>query len=354
MHIMGALENLAISKHEQVVIYQDRDAGYKAIIAIHDTTLGPSLGGCRMRDYNSIDEAFVDVLNLSEAMTYKNSLAGLNIGGGKSVIILQDTIVDRERIFKSFGSLIQSLGGKYITAEDMGTSVEDMSTVLSMTKYVTGKDAKVGGGGNPSPWTAKGVFDGIRACLERRYSSGDYKDRHFVIEGIGSVGYILAKHLAEAGGKLTLFDLREDKLFDACREFGANAAKPDTLYSTNCDVFSPCAIGGTINESTVEKLNCSIVAGAANNQISTAKAEARLNERGIMYAPDFAINAGGVILCADELEVGGYNLSRVEERVGRIYHTVGKILDETKDKAAELPGLVAIRLAKDRIEKARK
>ncbi len=352
---MSILRELVGRKHEQVCFFQDAASGMLAIIAVHDTTLGPSLGGCRMKEYESLDDALFDALKLSEAMTYKNSLAGLNIGGGKSVIFKNSELVqgpDRERIFAAFGRAVASLNGRYITAEDMGTSVKDMSLILKQTEHVSGRDPMIGGGGDPSPHTALGVFDGIRACLERLHNSGDYRGRHVAIQGVGHVGKHLTELLTQAGATLTVADVNEANVQAAVREYGAKAVGVHEILTVDCDIFAPCAVGGTINPQTVDILRCRAVAGAANNQIAGEKTEERLVNRGIMYAPDFAINAGGVILCADELEPGGVSFQRVKERVSRIYGTVCKVIDEARS-TGEMPGRVAVRLAKERIEKTK-
>ncbi len=351
---MSVLGEIKKREHQEVVFHQDKQTGVLSITAIHDTTLGPALGGCRMRKYASIEEALYDVLKLSEAMTYKNSLAGLNVGGGKCVLLTDHTVQEgRKGIFQNFGKFLNTLNGQYITAEDMGTSVSDMSTIQSVSKFVCGRDPKDGGGGDPSPYTAQGLFAGIRACLERYFGSGDYKGKHFVIQGVGHVGERIVKLLAEAGGKLTIYDTSSKVTARVCKEYGAEATTGEQIMSLPCDVFVPCAVGGIINAQTVNKLQCKIVAGAANNQLEGGDTETILSARGIMYAPDFAINAGGVILCADELEEGGFTPKRVNERVEQIYHTVSKILDESKKTSIET-GKIAIRLAKERIEKARK
>ncbi len=353
---MSVLKEIPIRKHEQVSIFQDPATQMLAVIAVHDTTLGPSLGGCRMREYDSVDDALFDALKLSEAMTYKNSLAGLNIGGGKSVIIGNSELIqgkEREKLFLSFGKAVASLDGRYITAEDMGTSVMDMSIILKSTEFVSGRDPLIGGGGDPSPHTAQGCFDGIRACLERLYNSGDYRGRSVAIQGVGHVGVHLAKLLVDAGAKVTISDLNEAQLLSVARELGVQRVAVHEILNVECDIFAPCAVGGTINPQTVDTLRCKAVAGAANNQISDDNTEERLFGRGILYAPDFAINAGGVILCADELEEGGVSFPRVRERVSRIYHTVCRVLDESKT-TGELPGKVAVRLAKERIDRLKK
>lgn len=350
---MTPLNEISERKHEQVVFFHDHDLDLRAIIAVHDTTLGPSLGGCRMRAYASLDEALSDVLRLSEAMTYKNSLCGINIGGGKSVILRDGATKEkRSEILSCFARWVESLGGKYITAEDMGTSVSDMSTIFKSCRFVTGKDPQEGGGGDPSPYTALGIFEGTRACLERAFGSGDYRGRHFAVQGVGHVGSQLVPYLAKAGAEITISDINETHIRMITEQWKVKVVSPGEITRVSCDVFSPCAAGGTINAQTVNELQCKIVAGAANNQIDEPHTERQLAKRGILYAPDFAINAGGVILCASELEPGGYSDAWVRKMVLPIYHTVGKIFDEAR-RTGELPGAIAVRLAKERIEKAR-
>lgn len=348
---MSNLELITQKGHERVAFFQDARSGLLAIVAVHDTTLGPSLGGCRMRPYRSLEDALFDVLRLSEAMTYKNSLAGLDLGGGKSVIVSDSSIRGeaREKLFLAFGERVRSMEGSYITAEDMGTSVGDMSTILKTCDYVAGRDPKTGGGGDPSPYTALGVFGGIRACLEREFGgSVNFEQYHIAIQGVGSVGRNLAKLLAEAGARLTISDTKAEALREVSAELGATVVSPEEIASVECDVFAPCAVGGVINETSVGQLRCRIVAGAANNQILGDKTEQLLAQRGIMYAPDFAINAGGVINCAAELIPGGYSKSWVMEKVELIYGTVGRIIDESQ-RTGEASGDVAVRLAKERI-----
>jgi leucine dehydrogenase len=351
---MGVTDVIVSDDHEQVFFYRDRFVGLTAIIAIHDTTLGPALGGTRMRAYASTDEALTDVLRLAEGMTYKHALCGNNLGGGKGVIVHDSHFKEgRADLLQSYGRAVETLGGKYITAEDMGTSVADMEVVREVTDHVSGFDSEKGGGGDPSPWTARGVFEGMRACLERHHGSPSYAGRHIAIQGIGHVGYHLAKLLAGEGAQLTITDTNPSRLAEASREFGAQVVDPHQILKVPCDVFAPCAVGGIISRETAPRLQCKIVAGAANNQILGEGTEAILQERGILYAPDFAINAGGAILCASEQEPGGYEHGWVETRVKRIYETIAQILDEAT-KREELPVNVAIRLARERIDEARK
>lgn len=346
----SVLTEISKRKHEKVVFIQDREAGLTAVIAVHDTTLGPALGGCRMRDYQSLDEALLDALKLSEGMTFKNSLAGLSIGGGKAVIIGDRAMKEgREKLFEAYGRHVNQLGGAYITAEDMGTTVEDMTVIERSTKFVAGR---ADGSGDPSPHTAHGVFSGMRACMERAFGSDDFKGKHIAIQGVGNVGHHLGQMLVEAGARLTVADTREDVLKSVAKELNAEIATVNDIAAVKCDVFAPCAIGGTVNPQTVGKLNCKVVAGAANNQISGDVTERILIDRGILYAPDFAINAGGVISVAEELEKTP-SVTRARERTTNIYTTIGQILDRAKT-TGELPGSVAVKLAMERIEAARR
>lgn len=350
---MSLLDQIREHEHEQVSFFYDHAQKVTCIIAIHSTVIGPSLGGCRMRKYATLDDALFDVLRLSEAMTYKNSLCGIKHGGGKSVIIADHHLSDgRDELFRTFGTWVDSLGGRYITAEDMGTSVADMSRISKACPHVAGTDPDRGGGGDPSPFTAHGVFAGMQACAERVFGSKDLTKKKIAIQGVGHVGMHLTEILRGAGADLIVSDTNEEALRTARDKFGAAVAGVNDIIATECDIFSPCAVGGTINADSVGRLRCRVVAGAANNQILGEGVEEKLRERNIAYAPDFAINAGGVILCADEFEEGGYTYTRVMQRVSRIYHTVGKILDEAKSTGA-LTGAVAVRLARERIERER-
>lgn len=350
---MSSLALLKDCKHEQVSFFHDEKSGLVSIIAIHSTAIGPSLGGTRINAYSSLDDALFDVLRLSEAMSYKNSLCGINCGGGKSVIIADRNIKDgREALFRAFGRAVDSLGGRYIAAEDMGTSVSDIEVVAQVTKHVAGSDPSHGGAGDPSPYTAIGVFDGIRACAERVYGSGDLSQRTIAIQGVGHVGYFLAKMLRKAGAHLIISDINQEIAQKVAAELNAELVYPEQILDTDAEILSPCAIGGVITPEIAKVLDCKIIAGAANNQLSSVEAEIVLKDRGIVYAPDFAINAGGVILCADELEPGGFSEARVLERVSRIYTTVGAILDRAAANN-QLTGAVALELAKERINRAK-
>lgn len=352
MSVLESVLSPVITKNfEQVSIWSDNKLGITAIISIHSTVMGPSLGGCRVFDYSSIEQAMYDVLRLSEGMTYKNALANLPIGGGKSVIMASsDAMKNRREVFLKFASWVESLGGRYITAEDMGTSVNDIHTISEITKHVSGVNVE-NGGGDPSPFTARGTFLGIKACAEVKFGSPDLQGKSVLIQGLGSVGIHLAEHLNSEGVNLLFSDVSKDKLDYALIKFPkAKVVEIEKVYSTPCDIFSPCAIGGIINEVSAPILPCSIVAGAANNQLSTQACENILMERGIVYAPDFAINAGGVIMCADEVDKSGFNRERVDQRVSMIGGTVKSILEESNRRA--LPaGVVAVQKAEQIIAK---
>jgi len=351
--MMSGLTKLAHDKHEKVCFFHDRATGLQVIIAVHDTTLGPSLGGCRFRNYPSLDDALFDVLNLAEGMTYKSSLAGLNLGGGKSVIVGDNSMVQgREELFLKFAECVESLGGAYITAEDMGTSVEDMTAILQKTKFVAGLGKESGGAGDPSPYTAKGVFEGGRACLERVFGSASYEGRTVAIQGVGHVGYYLGKMLKEEGATLKISDTNEDRLQAAAKEFEAEVVDVDRIHSVSCDVFAPCAIGRTVNETTVGQLNCKIISGAANNIIGGETTKTKLMDRGITYAPDFAINAGGAIAVAQAVHPDGFSHERAIEKVFAIRNTVAQILDRSSETGRP-PGDIAVELAMERVAAAR-
>lgn len=351
---MSLVSEIEERGHERVIFAQDPESGLKAILAVHNTAIGPGLGGCRMHAYPSFDDALFDVLRLSQAMSYKNSLCGINFGGGKSVIIADRCLqAGRNELFKSFGRFVQGLGGIYITAEDMGTSVSDMSIISEECEFVAGRDPNTGGGGDPSPFTALGVFHGMRACLERAFNSGDFSGRSVAVQGVGHVGRYLCELLEKAGSKLYVADPDPKalaELKESVQTFEVVSAEQIPFLPV--DVFAPCARGGIITQKNACQLSCKIVAGAANNQLLDREAGEELTKRDIIYAPDFAINAGGVILCADEFEPGGFTRSRVEKRVKEIYNTISRILDKA-NKNKELTEEVAIHLANERIQKAR-
>ena len=329
--------------YEQLVFCQDRKTGLKAIIGIHDTTLGPALGGTRIWNYESEEEAIIDVLRLSRGMTYKNAAAGLNLGGGKTVIIGDPTNIKSEELFRTFGRYIEGLSGRYITAEDMNTTTKDMSYINEETDFVAGLEGK---SGNPSPVTAFGVFRGILAAANEVYGSDDLTDKVIAVQGLGAVGYTVCKYLVEAGAKLHVTDIRKESIQRAVDDFNATAVDPDEIYSVECDIFAPCAMGAVINDFTIEKLKCKIVAGSANNQLAEAKHGRMLKELGILYVPDFVINAGGVINVYEEIK--GYNAERAMNRASAIYNSCKRIFEISKKE--NIPTYEAAeKMAEDRI-----
>lgn len=340
--------------HEQVVFFNYPDVGLKAIVAIHNTVLGPGLGGCRMRLYPSDEAAIDDVMRLSEGMTYKSALAGLPLGGGKACIIADPAMkVGREALFKKFGECLNHLMGRYITAEDMGTSVADMMLIKSTSKHVVGTDPKLGGAGDPSPWTAEGVFLSMQAAAERVFSTGrSLKGKRIAIQGVGHVGMHLLGHLTEVGADVTVADTNEANIKEAVSKFGAKVASTEAIYEVPCDIFAPCAIGQTINAKTLPRLSCKIIAGAANNQLPDASVYPIITERGILYCPDFVINSGGVICVCAEVATRGGSDSWIRSKINEIFVTTAKVLDESS-RRGKFPEAVAIELAKEVIRAAK-
>lgn len=340
---MKIFDTLASMGHEQVVLCHDESAGYRGIIAIHSTVLGPALGGTRFWKYESDEEAIVDALRLARGMTYKNAVAGLNLGGGKSVIIGDNKAVNREMIFRAHGRFCESLGGRYITAEDVGTSTADMDFVHMETDYVTGL---AGRSGDPSPVTAHGVFRSIQASAKHRWGSDDLTTKTVSLQGAGHVGYYLAKELHEAGAQLIVTDIDAERVKRVVSDFGARAVATDEIYGVQADIFAPCALGAIINDKTIPQLKVEIVAGAANNVLHEERHGNELEERNILYAPDYVANAGGVINVYSEL--AGWSSARAFRKADEIYDTVLKVFE-----IAERDGVptyeAADRLAEQRI-----
>src|SRR3712207_543339 len=327
MRGVQVFERLAEYRYEQLVFCHDKATGLRAIIAIHDTTLGPALGGCRMYPYVSEEDAIVDVLRLARGMTYKAAASGLNLGGGKSVIIGAPE-GKSEELLRSFGRYIETLGGRYIVAEDVGTSTEDMEHIRIETSHVVGVDVTHGGSGDPAPFTAQGVLHGMRACVEEVFGSPSLEERTVAVQGLGNVGYGLCGLPHDEGANLIVTDLREQIVEGAVQEFGAKPVEPDEILSLPCDILAPCALGAVVNETSLSDFRCSIIAGSANNILLEAHHGEALAERGILYAPDYVINAGGLINVADELE--GYDKTRAHKRVARIYDSVKSIIAISK------------------------
>lgn len=337
--------------YEQLIFCQDKTSGLKAIIAIHDTTLGPALGGTRMWNYATEEEAIEDALRLAKGMTYKNAAAGLNLGGGKTVII-GDPLKDKnEEMFRAFGRFIQGLNGRYITAEDVGTTVADMDLIHEETNYVTGISPAFGSSGNPSPVTAYGVYMGMKAAAMEAFGSDSLAGKKVAVQGVGNVAYKLCEFLHEEGAILTVADINQASVDRAVNEFGATQVDVSEIYSQDVDIFAPCALGAIINDETIPQLKAKVVAGAANNQLKEPRHGDKLNELGIVYAPDYVINSGGVMNVADELN--GYNRERAMKRVEGIYATIARIFEISK-KEGIASYAAADRLAEDRIARMAK
>jgi leucine dehydrogenase len=333
--------------HEQVVYCQDEPTGLKAIIAIHNTVLGPALGGTRMWNYTSDQEALIDVLRLSRGMTYKAAISGLNLGGGKAVII-GDPKLKSEAFMRRFGRFVESLGGRYITAEDVNTKTRDMEYIAMETTSVTGLPETMGGGGDPSPVTAFGTYMGMKAAAQKVYGSDSLEGKKVAVQGVGQVGKYLVGYLRKEGAQVYVTDIFEDKLQEVAKEHGASVVGMDEIYDLNVDIYAPCALGATLNDNTIERLKCQIVAGAANNQLADEKKHGQLLlEKGIVYAPDFLINAGGLINVYAEYQ-GNYLRERAYEQAEKIYTTCLDILNKSaKDGIPSQQA--AIELAEKRI-----
>ena len=347
---MGVFEAVARhGSHEQVVFASDARRGLRMIIAIHDTTLGPALGGCRIWSYASEEEALTDVLRLSRAMTLKNSIHGLPLGGGKAVVLADPTRDKTPELLAAIGEAVDRLGGRYITAEDVGTTSDDMRLIRNATAYVAGLPET---SGDPSPFTALGVFRGIQACAQALWGSPQLEGRRVAIQGVGSVGFHLARHLVQAGAEVVVTDIRPDKVRRAVDELGVRAVEPDAIFDVECDVFSPCALGAVLNDETIARLKAPIVAGSANNQLAEPRHGDLLHERGVLYAPDYVINGGGVINVAEELGPGGYSAERARAKVERIYDRVLEVIELSRSRNVPTHR-AADELALRRIETAR-
>jgi len=336
--------------YEQLILCQDKNTGLKAIIAIHDTTLGPALGGTRICEYESDEDAIEDALRLARGMTYKNAAAGLNLGGGKAVIIGDPKKIKSEALFRAFGRFVEGLNGRYITGEDMNATQEDASYINCETDYIVGLET---GSGNPSPVTAYGVFKGIQAAVNEVFGSDDLTGKTVAIQGLGAVGRRLAERLHEAGAKLYVTTRDKAKIDKAVAELNATAVGPDEIYGVECDVFSPCARGAIINDKTINQFKCKIIAGAANNQLAESRHGDMLHEKGILYVPDYIINSGGVINIIDDISGREYNRENAMKNTARIYDSCKKVFEIAKrdniptHKAADI-------MAEERIAAVRK
>lgn len=320
---------LSFDNHEQIVFCHDKDSGLKAIIGIHNTTLGPALGGTRMWNYASEWEALNDVLRLSRGMTYKSAISGLDLGGGKAVIIGDSKKDKSPELIKAFANYVNSLGGRYITAEDVGTTTDDMDLIHSITPHVTGISQSLGGSGNPSPVTAYGVFMGLKAAAQFQFGTDNLNGKKVLVQGIGNVGETLVKHLVEHGALVQITDINQERVTQIAEKYNVQQFTGDDIYSADVDIYSPCALGATINDDTIEKIKAKVIAGAANNQLAVEAIHGkRLQERGIVYAPDFLINAGGIINVFGEIVK--YDLNEALRRTENIYNTTLEVLNYAK------------------------
>ncbi|GHF20942.1 valine dehydrogenase [Amycolatopsis deserti] len=336
------------SGHEQVVFCQDQASGLKAIIAVYSTALGPALGGTRFYPYSRESDALDDVLALSKGMAYKNALAGLDLGGGKAVIIGDPSTTKTEALLRAYGRFVQSLGGRYYTACDVGTYVADMDVIARETRFVTGRSRDHGGAGDSSVLTAFGVFQGMRAAAEFRWGSADLAGRHVGVSGVGKVGHILVGHLVEAGARVSVTDVNPAAIdrVKAAHPAVEVVADNATLLRMPLDVFAPCALGGALNDTTVPELGAEIVCGAANNQIAHPGIEKSLEDRGVLYAPDYLVNAGGVIQVSDELH--GFDFERAKRKAAGIFETTKAVFELAKAEGVP-PATAADRLAERRM-----
>lgn len=347
-HSADVFEQLAVHRHEQVSYWYEPQSGYRGVIAIHNTALGPALGGTRFWHYVSDAEALNDVLRLSRGMTYKSAVAGLNLGGGKSVIIGDPSIDGKQRdgVFRAHGRHVESLAGRYVTAEDVNTSPHDMEAVFAETKHVVGLQGR---SGDPSPVTAYGTFRATQACAKFLWGSEDISGKTVAVQGVGHVGYHVCKHLHEAGAQLIVSDVAVARTKRAADEFGAKVVSRDAIYGVRADVFAPCALGAVINDDTLKVLRAAIVCGAANNQLAEERHGDALQRRGIVYAPDYVANAGGLINVNAEIE--GWTLEQSRRKAGEIYDTVLRVLEIAREQG--IPSYrAADRLAEERVKEA--
>lgn len=335
--------------HEQVVFCHDKATGLKAIIAIHNTILGPSMGGTRMWSYASDQDALTDALRLSRGMTFKSAIAGLNIGGGKAVIIGDASKLKNEALMRRFGKFVDSLGGKYWTAEDVNMSTRDMEYVHMETPYVTGLPIAMGGSGDPSPVTAYGVYVGMKAAAKRAFGSESLTGKKVLVQGVGHVGTFLVENLAKENADIYITDISEDKLKNVSDQYKATVVPMGSEYDLDMDIYAPCALGGTLNDESISKLKCKVVAGGANNQLLNEEKHGNmLIDKSIIYAPDFLINGGGIANVYHEY-LGNYNRESVMASTERIFDTTLKVLDHA-DKSGLTPQQSAMDIAKSRIE----
>ena len=345
---LGVFEAVSVEGHEQVLYGYDQVSGLKTIIAIHSTALGPALGGTRFYPYKTEEDALKDVLRLSKGMTYKAAAAGLDLGGGKAVIIGDPQTDKSERLFRAYGRIVDSLRGRYITAEDVGTTTDDMDIVRRETRWALGNSTVLGGSGDPSPITARGLYAAAKAVANILWGGTDLQGRRFAVQGVGKVGSAFVQLLTEARAEVIASDAYPAALEAAVENYGVKPVEPDEIHKVDCDFFSPCALGGVLNSKTIPELNCQAIVGSANNQLETDADAERIAARGILYAPDFVVNAGGLINVYDELQ-GPYSKTRALHRVDSIYESTMRILQCARERGIN-PNQAAIEVAEERIQ----
>jgi leucine dehydrogenase len=344
--VPSVFDVLTADGFEQVAYCHDAATGLRAIVAIHSTALGPSLGGTRFYPYASEDDALVDVCRLAKGMTYKHAACGNDLGGGKAVILGDPAALRSEALFRAYGRFVEGLSGRYLTAEDVGTTQSDMDVIRRETRHVTGVSESLGGSGDPSPATAWGVLWAMKAVAERLWGGPSLSGRHVCIAGVGKVGGALTEHLAAEGAKITVADVRAEAADAVVARDGAVAVAPESAHAVDCDIFSPCALGSVLNPTTIPELRCDAVVGSANNQLASPDDAERLRQRGIVYAPDFVANAGGVINIAEEPH--GYDRQRAYDRIRTIHDTLLRVFDRAEADGSTTAA-AADRLAEERI-----
>ncbi len=329
LSVNPVIAQMALHNHEQILFCNDNATGLKAIIAVHNTILGPSLGGTRFWNYNNEAEALTDVLRLSRGMTYKSSVAGINLGGGKAVIIGDPKKLKNEALLRRFGKFVNSLGGKYITAEDVAMTSRDMEIIKMETDYVSGLPENMGGSGDPSPVTAYGVYVSMKASAKETWGNDSLSGKKVLVQGIGHVGEVLVNHLTNEGAKVFVNDINEERLKEVATKFNAEVVVAEKMFDLDIDIYAPCALGATVNDATLAKLKCKIICGAANNQLADeVKHGEEVGKKGILYAPDFVVNAGGIINVYYELD--GYNRERALSHAEKIYDTTFNLFQLAK------------------------
>ena len=346
----GSLESMVPDGFEQVVFAHDAATGLRAIVAIHSTVLGPALGGTRFWPFTTEEEALIDVCRLAQGMTYKHAAAGLDQGGGKAVIIGDPSTARSDELILAYGRFVDGLGGRYVTAEDVGTTQADMDLISTVTAHVTGISEERGGSGDPSPATALGVLWAMRAVAERLWGGPSLEGRHVCIDGVGKVGGALAGHLHAEGARLSVADVRPAATRAVAASTGADVVPAGEAHAVPCDIYAPCALGGALSARTIPRLHSAAVVGSANNQLATPQDAQRIHDSGVLYAPDYVANAGGVINIAEEK--GGYDRARADERIRGIHDTVLRVLD-VADAEGITTAAAADLLAERRIEAAR-